>query len=132
MFLYGGVKMKEFWLNVDLKQAKARDRGMQKWRPFASMPEQYAGLNNIMDDLHKVEQPLLTEERYEEINQIIVQSIHYEKKVCITYYKEGHIISGVGMINEINRLSNILTYTDDVFEYKTHLPLHLLINVEFT
>ncbi|WP_455920490.1 YolD-like family protein [Priestia megaterium] len=124
--------MKEFWLNIDLEQAKARDRGMRKWRPFASMPEQYAGLNNVMNDLHKVEQPLLTEERYEEINQIIAQAIHYEKKVSIAYYKEGHIISGLGIINEVNRLSNILTYTDDVFEYKTHLPLHLLINVEFT
>lgn len=124
--------MKEFWLNVDFKQAQARDRGMRKWRPFASMPEQYAGLNNVMNDLNKVEQPLLTEERYDEINQIIAQAIHYEKKVSITYYKEGQIVSGVGIINEVNRLSNILIYTDNVFEYKTHLPLHLLINVEFT
>lgn len=120
----------DFLKHVNLKEIKARDRGMRKWRPFASMPEQYAGLNQVLGDLNKVEQPLLTEERYEEISQTIAQALHYDKKVSITYYKNGEIVTGTALINNVNRSNNILTYTDDVFGYKTDLPLHLLINVE--
>lgn len=39
---------------------KLRGRGMVKWQPFASMPEQFAGIREIVDELNKAPKPMLT------------------------------------------------------------------------
>ncbi|MCU7710242.1 YolD-like family protein [Priestia sp. JV24] len=41
---------------------------MQKWRPFATMPEQYIGLKEVINRQVEVAQPVLTEEQMEQIN----------------------------------------------------------------
>ncbi|MFP7737098.1 hypothetical protein ACLHDF_28050 [Priestia aryabhattai] len=38
------------------------NRGMKKWRPFASMPEQYIELQEVINKQLEVPQPLLTDE----------------------------------------------------------------------
>ncbi|GAB1803117.1 hypothetical protein [Priestia megaterium] len=43
-------------------------RGMQKWRPFATMPEQYIGLKEVINRQVEVAQLVLTEEQMEQIN----------------------------------------------------------------
>jgi len=39
-----------------------------EWRPFASVPEQYIGLQEVINKQLEVPQPLLTEEQMEQIN----------------------------------------------------------------
>ncbi|MED4219488.1 hypothetical protein P4671_26270 [Priestia megaterium] len=41
---------------------------MKKWRPFASMPEQYTGLQEVINKQAEIPQPLLTEEQMEQIH----------------------------------------------------------------
>ncbi|MEH7510494.1 YolD-like family protein [Priestia megaterium] len=113
------------------EQARHSCRGMRKWKPFASMPEQYAGLNHVMEDLHKVERPLLTADQQEQINYTINQAIHSKKSVQITYYKDGHIVTGLGVITHVNDHQQLLYYIDDVFELNCNLPLNSIVDVRF-
>lgn len=110
-------------------QAKHSDRGMRKWKPFASMPEQYAGLNRVMGELDKVEQPLLTADQQEQINYTINRAIHFKKPVHITHFKDGHIVIGLGIITHVNDQRQLLYYIDDVFDMKCDLPLCSIVDI---
>jgi len=57
------------WVVIKLKEEKEmKPRGMKKWRPFATMPEQYIGLKEVINRQVEVAQPVLTEEQMEQIN----------------------------------------------------------------
>ena len=111
------------------EQTKHSCRGMRKWKPFASMPEQYAGLNHVIEDLEKVEQPLLTADQQEQINYTINQAIHSKKPVHITHYKDGHIVTGLGVITHVNDQKQLLYYIDDVFDMRCDLPLNSIVDI---
>ncbi|MEB2277688.1 YolD-like family protein [Bacillus sp. ILBB4] len=64
---------------------------MKKWRPFASMPEQYIGLQEVINKQLEVAQPLLTEEQMEQINFTLIEALYTNKQVYLTYYKKGFI-----------------------------------------
>ncbi|PFP32608.1 hypothetical protein COK03_27555, partial [Priestia megaterium] len=51
-------------------------RGMKKWRPFATMPEQYIGLKEMINKQAEVAQPVLTEEQMEQINFTLIEALH--------------------------------------------------------
>jgi len=102
MFLFlKGLKMNEEALKR-IRNGQYKDRGMVKWRAFASMPEQYIGLAKVLEDKLKVEQPLLSEDQVEQINQTLSEAIHNQKEVYLTYYKQGHCITETGRIEHIN------------------------------
>lgn len=75
---------------------------MVKWRAFASMPEQYIGLTKVLEDKLEVEQPLLSANQIEQINQTLSEAIHNQKEVYLTYYKQGHYITETWRIEHIN------------------------------
>ncbi|MGW9019567.1 YolD-like family protein, partial [Priestia megaterium] len=51
------------------------------------MPEQYLGLQEIINKQLEVPQPLLTEEQMEQINFTLIEALHTNKQVYLTYYK---------------------------------------------
>jgi len=55
-------------------------RGMKKWRPFATLPEQYIGLKKIIDKQVEVAQPVLTEEQMEQIKFTLIEALHITSK----------------------------------------------------
>ncbi|MES9774305.1 MULTISPECIES: hypothetical protein [Priestia] len=46
--------------------------GMKKWRPFATMPEQYIGLKEMINKQAEVAQPVLTEAQMVEKRLFII------------------------------------------------------------
>lgn len=120
-----------FLNHLNLKEVEGRDRGMRKWRPFASMPEQYYGLNEVFGNLTKVEKPLISAEQYEEINQKLKEALHTRKEVSLTYYKDGNVFTENGIINFVDVAGDKLFYTDEVFEIKNALTLRNLLDVQF-
>jgi YolD-like protein len=114
-----------------IKSGQYKDRGMVKWRAFASMPEQYIGLAKVLEDKLKVEQPILSENQVEQINQTLSKAIHNQKEVYLTYYKQGHCITEIGRIEHINVHKNCFYFIDDVFELRNEMPLTALIDLRF-
>ena len=107
------------------------DRGMKKWRPFATMPEQYLGLQEIINKQLEVPQPLLTEEQMEQINFTLIEALHTNKQVYLTYYQQGQCITKTGFIQFVDSLGDLFIFIDDVFELKNKMRLSDLIDVHF-
>ncbi|MGE1198257.1 YolD-like family protein [Priestia megaterium] len=107
-------------------------RGMKKWRPFASMPEQYIGLQEVINKQLEVPKPLLTEEQMDQINFILIEVLHTNKQVYLTYYKKGQCITKKGFIQFVDFLGNLFVFIDKVFELKNKMRLSELIDVHFT
>src|SRR6478752_5985129 len=95
-------------------EGKYNDRGMRKWRPFASMPEQYIGLNKVLEGLNKVEKPILSEDHQEQINEILMRTCGTDSKVLLTYFKKGELITETCSIDSINVHTKALYFIDEV------------------
>ncbi|MES5261597.1 YolD-like family protein [Priestia megaterium] len=106
-------------------------RGMKKWRPFATMPEQYIGLKEMINKQAEVAQPILTEEQMEQINFTLIEALHTNKQVYLTYYKKGQLITEKGFIQFVDSLGNLFVFIDEVFALKNKVRLSELIDVRF-
>ncbi len=104
-------------------------RRMKKWRPFATMPEQYIGLKEMINKQAEVAQPVLIEEQMEQINFTLIEALHTNKQVYLTYYKQGECITETGFIQFVDSLENLFIFIDDVFELKNKMRLSELIDV---
>ncbi|MED4116006.1 YolD-like family protein [Priestia megaterium] len=105
------------------------DRGMKRWRPFASMPEQYTRLQEVINKQAEVPQPLLTEEQMEQINFTLIEALHTNKQVYLTYYKNGQSITDTEFIQFVDSLGDLFIFIDEVFELKNKMKLSELIDV---
>ncbi|MDI3091580.1 YolD-like family protein [Priestia megaterium] len=108
-----------------------RNRGMKKWRPFATMPEQYIGLKEMINKQSEVAQPVLTEDQMEQINFILIEALHTNKQVYLTYYKRGQCITETGFIQFVDSLGELIVFIDDVCKLKNKMRLNVLIDVRF-
>jgi hypothetical protein len=108
-------------------------RGMKKWRPFATMPEQYIGLKEMITKQSEVEtQPVLTEEQMEQMNSTLIEALHTNKQVYLTYYKRGQCITETGYIQFVDSLGDLFIFIDEVFELKNKMRLSELIDVRLS
>ena len=106
-------------------------RGMKKWRPFATMPEQYIGLKEVINKQLEVDQPVLTEEQMEQMNFTLIKALYANKQMYLTYYKRGQCITEIGYIQFVDSLGDLFIFIDDVFELKNKMRLSELIDVRF-
>ncbi|MGG0511405.1 YolD-like family protein [Priestia megaterium] len=95
------------------------------------MPEQYTGLQEVINKQIEVTQPVLTEEQMEQINFTLIEALHTNKQVYLTYYKQGHCITETGLIQFVDSLGDLFIFIDEVFELKNKMRLSELIDVRF-
>ncbi|MDD9793538.1 YolD-like family protein [Priestia megaterium] len=79
----------------------------------------------------EVPQPLLTEEQIEQINFTLIEALHTNKLVYLTYYKNGQRITETGFIQFFDSLRDLFIFIDEVFELKNKMRLNELIDVRF-
>ena len=96
------------------------------------MPEQYIGLQEVIKRQLEVPQPVLTKEQMEQINFTLIEALHTNKQVYLTYYKNGQRITETGFIQFVDSLGNLFVFIDEVFELKNKMRLSELIDVRFT
>jgi len=104
---------------------------MKKSCPLATMPEQYIGLKEMINKQVEVAQPVLTEEQMEQITFTLIEALHTNKQVYLTYYKKGQCITEKELIQFVDSLGNLFVFIDEVFELKNKMKLSELIDVRF-
>ncbi len=62
---------------------------MVKWRPFASLPEQFIGINEMLNDLNKVSKPIVSDDMHEQIERGLIHSMQNKEEILISYYRDG-------------------------------------------
>ncbi|WP_312574819.1 YolD-like family protein [Staphylococcus saprophyticus] len=104
-------KIPREYLNPNIPQ----NRGMKKWLPMATIPEQYERLEQYIQDQNKIEKPLLSEDQIENINDTLASKVIDNTLAKIQYFANGYIKSVQGIIHKVDTLDSVLyIYTDDV------------------
>jgi hypothetical protein len=99
------------------------ERGMKKWAPYKSLPEQEKYLRKLKEDQEKVSRPVMSSDEAEEINEILVN--YTGEEILITYWRN----------EKINTISSVFKKID-VDNKKIVLPdrktiyFHELIKLE--
>ncbi|MES5896913.1 YolD-like family protein [Bacillus cereus group sp. RP43] len=107
---------------------KLRGRGMVKWQPFASMPEQYEGIRGILEDLNKVPKPIVTEDMKEQLQIGLIQSLQNKEEILISYYRDGMVHEMYINVLHIEPMLKIV-YCTDAFGLNTEFKFDELINI---
>lgn len=64
-------------------------RGMVKWAPFATMPEQFENVGNLMDNQKKIKRPELSDDRLDELEHTLKCAADEKLPVRVAYYYDG-------------------------------------------
>ncbi|MEC5241190.1 YolD-like family protein [Bacillus mycoides] len=91
---------------------KIRGRGMVKWQPFASLPEQFEGISRILEEQYKVPKPVITEDTKQQIERALKESLQYNKEINIKYYRNGYLHEQYITVTGINSHSKTVYCTD--------------------
>ncbi|MDX5768581.1 YolD-like family protein [Bacillus cereus group sp. BfR-BA-02675] len=89
-----------------------KGRKMVKWTPFAAMPEQFAGIREIIKEKNKVTRPILTDEEKELIENMLLCSLLSEEEILITYYEDGYLLSSYMTVVDIDQQNRSIICTD--------------------
>ncbi|ASZ17278.1 MULTISPECIES: YolD-like family protein [Bacillus] len=89
-----------------------KGRGMVKWQPFASMPEQFTCIKEMIQEQTTVPRPILTQDEKERIENKLLISYLGEEEVLLTYYKNGYLYKNYITVAEINPLNKTIICTD--------------------
>lgn len=107
---------------------KLRGRGMVKWQPFASMPEQFAGIREILGDLNKIPKPIVSEDMQEQLQIGLVQSLQTKEEILISYYRDGMVHDMYINVLHIEPMTRTI-YCMDAFGLETEFKFDELVNI---
>jgi len=89
-----------------------KGRKMVKWMPFASLPEQFQGIREIIQEQNKISKPILDQQQLEEISWTLNQSLCMGEEIHITYYRKGYIHHEMVTVIKINQSTKEVVTTD--------------------
>lgn len=107
------------------------NRGMKKWRAFVTMPEQYIGLQKIINKQLEISKSHLTEEQMGQMNYILLEALHTLTTVDITYYKNGGHITETGLIEFVDSSTDVFVFINEAEEERSKVRISDLIDVSF-
>ena len=82
-------------------------RGMIKWSPFATMPEQYENVNRLKVEQAHVPKPNLTDELQQELELKLRECIG--KKVILRYWSDSYEFHDECFLEDIDDYARIVT-----------------------
>ncbi|CAA5543123.1 yolD-like family protein [Staphylococcus aureus] len=68
-------------------------RGMIKWAPFATLPEQFETIQQYINDQNKITRPVLSDDQLAELNIRLHEALQYAQPVEVKFYNNGFVDS---------------------------------------
>ncbi|ELL5541430.1 TPA: YolD-like family protein [Staphylococcus aureus] len=68
-------------------------RGMIKWAPFATLPEQFETIQQYIIDQNKITRPVLSDDQLAELNIRLHEALQYTQPVEVKFYNNGFVDS---------------------------------------
>ncbi|HAR4561927.1 TPA: YolD-like family protein [Staphylococcus aureus] len=68
-------------------------RGMIKWAPFATLPEQFETIQQYIIDQNKITRPVLSYDQLAELNIRLHEALQYAQPVEVKFYNNGFVDS---------------------------------------
>ncbi|PFB95153.1 3-oxoacyl-ACP synthase [Bacillus cereus] len=91
---------------------RIKGRGMVKWQPFKSIPEQYDVIGQMIEEQYKMPKPFLTYDTQERIERGLNESLQQNKEILISYYRNGYIHEQYITVTNIDVQTNSIVCTD--------------------
>ncbi|WP_204256708.1 YolD-like family protein [Mammaliicoccus sciuri] len=107
-------KIPKQYLNKNIPQG----RGMIKWQPFASVPQQYQIIDQHIKDQDKVDKPVLDDMALRELNDVLAEKLFYNPTATIKYWKNGYYKTIECDINRFDSEKNKLEVIKDDEKFK--------------
>lgn len=85
-----------------------KGRGNVKWQPFATMPEQYAQIEQYMLDQNKIERPLLSDDQLRTLNEKLIDKMFNNPYIELNYFENGYIKEISGYVHKVDILESEL------------------------
>ncbi|MGW7813684.1 YolD-like family protein [Staphylococcus xylosus] len=107
-----------------------KGRGIVKWQPFKTMPQQYEILDQHIEDQNKIDMPLLSQEQLEEINDKVHWKI--EKSIIseVSYWDNGYVYTIKCYIKKVDQLNGTMEVLKEANYNKVNIPINTIVNVE--
>ncbi|MCG7339900.1 YolD-like family protein [Staphylococcus sp. ACRSN] len=93
-------KIPREFLNPHIPQG----RGMVKWAPFATLPEQFEAIQQYITDQNKIDRPLLSDDQLNELNSQLHRALHDDATILIEYFQDGWLATVQLRIKHIDLL----------------------------
>jgi hypothetical protein len=93
-------------------ESRIKDRGLMKWAPFQSLPEQWQMLKRNYEDDNKVSMPLLDDGELQQINNCIMQSLESQSPILLQLYDSGYLQELNGIISKVDPYTKIVKIQD--------------------
>lgn len=119
-------KIPREYLNPRIPQG----RGKVKWRPMATIPEQYEQIQQMIEDQNKIEKPLLSEEQLQSINETVTNKINKQILADISYWKDGYIFTVQCFIKKIDTIYKTMTIIERDKRTQKQIELGYIISVD--
>ncbi|HHW9999359.1 TPA: YolD-like family protein [Staphylococcus aureus] len=68
-------------------------RGMIKWAPFATLPEQFETIQQYIIAQNKITRPVLSDDQLAELNIRLHEALQYAQPVEVKFYNNGFVDS---------------------------------------
>ncbi|MBS3417084.1 YolD-like family protein [Staphylococcus aureus] len=68
-------------------------RGMIKWAPFATLPEQFETIQQYIIHQNKITRPVLSDDQLAELNIRLHEALQYAQPVEVKFYNNGFVDS---------------------------------------
>ncbi|HHC9995264.1 TPA: YolD-like family protein [Staphylococcus aureus] len=68
-------------------------RGMIKWAPFATLPEQFETIQQYIIDQNKITRPVLSDDQLAELHIRLHEALQYAQPVEVKFYNNGFVDS---------------------------------------
>lgn len=79
------------------------------------LPEHVEALHELAREEKKQPKPFIDEQEWEEFSQLINEAIHYNKKIIVTKWDDGHFYDVAGYVNNVDfQLKRIRINIDEI------------------
>ena len=114
--------------NHYLQRNIPKGRGMIKWAPFATMPQQYEMIKQFIADQTKVEKPILEETALNDLNNVLAEKIFYNPQALIKYWEDGYFKEIACEINKFDSEHKKLEVIAE--DKKVRLNMDCIVSIE--
>jgi hypothetical protein len=100
------------------------DRGMKKWAPYASLIEQKGTLRRMKHARTESPKPLLSSDRAQELNEIILKSVG--QTIVVQWYEDGQLNECSTVVTKIDLDQKIMKTTHRIIVLSSITNIRLI------
>lgn len=103
---------------------RCRDRGITKWQGFF-MTEHSGELRKFALDLNNRDQPILTDERRDDLDATISEAMANRNDCVVLYFSRGTYRESHGKINRVDPLTSTLHINGETIEFDRVIDIRI-------